>query len=165
MILPSPAVDSSQLVYQVSEDCPCTLTLPVVATDVRPSRTTTPASRGPTSRRKRREQGIRDHGEVEAVRSDSRSNFAGMCFVEVCSRHRVRRGYTTLAISEFKGVAERARTRHHPQGGEFRESARVGFVSGCQFPMGRELWTIATLCACDPVNRRVTTLMPLLALC
>lgn len=50
---------------------------------------------------------VRDHGEVEAVRSDNGGKFIGEHFAEICNLHRIRREYTTPSTPELNGIAER----------------------------------------------------------
>ena len=102
---------------------------------------------------------MRDHGEVEAVRSDNGGEFTGDDFVQMCNRHRIRRECTAPHSPEFNGVGERGLDMIQEVASSARAQAPALYPD-INVPTSRRLWAEAMQWACESVNRTATTANP-----
>ena len=102
---------------------------------------------------------VRDLGEVETVRSDDGGEFTSKAFVQVCSRHRIKRELTTADSAAYNGVAERA--LGHIVKTSLAASIQAPLLyPDVKVPTADDLWPEAVRWACDTLNRSATTANP-----
>ena len=102
---------------------------------------------------------VRDHGEVEIVRSDDGGEFTGQAFKRVCTRHRIKQEFTSADSPQFNGTAERTLGLIGTSSLAARIQAPLIFP-GADVPTREDLWAKAVAWSVDSLNRSATTANP-----